>query len=99
MMNRVTRLVSLGGLLALTVSLAVFLHAEGRPAARASHSPATVDRVAVDTNLASNTANTIGTLQSCVIVPSVGQTTQVDVIVGPIGIPSARPLIGVNFNL
>jgi hypothetical protein len=89
-----------GAALALIIACASLLLALGvlRPAG-ASHSPSTVDRVAIDTNIASNGATAIGSLQSCVVVPSTGLTTQIDVVVGPVGIPADRPIIGVGFDL
>jgi len=67
--------------------------------ARASHSTATADRIAIDTDISGNTATAVGTLNSCAIIPTVGGTAQIDVLVGPVGIPSARPLIGFGFDL
>ncbi len=71
----------------------------GLQRAGASHSTSTIDRVAVDTNIAGNTATSIWTLETCIIVPAVGQTTQVDIVVGPAGVPADRPLIGVGYDL
>jgi hypothetical protein len=80
------------------IALATVLLSEHFEAADASHSSATIDRVALDTNIASNTATSIGPLNSCVVIPAINQTSQVDVIVGPVGVPAARPLIGVGYD-
>ncbi len=82
---------------ALFLAVSILLLAPGETGVSAQ-STSTVDRVAIDTNIAGNSATVIGANSSCVIIPSVGQTTQVDVTVGPLGIPAARPLIGMGFD-
>lgn len=91
--------VASGVVFAIVLSILVALASGAFQRADATHSTSTVDRIAVDTNIASNTATSIGTLQSCVVVPSVGQTAQIDVVVGPVGIPSDRPLTGMGYDL
>ena len=90
---KATRILAAAGAAPALIVIAFLLTLGALQPAGASHSSSTVDRVAVDTNIASNTATGIGALQSCVVIPSVGLTTQVDVIVGPIGIPSDRPIM------
>lgn len=85
--------------MAVVLILAVLIASRDLVPAGATHSASTVDRVAVDTSVAGNTATLIGPTTSCVIIPSVGQTTQVDVVVGPAGIPTDRHLIGIAFDL
>lgn len=98
MSRRPLRFIATTSVFILALALTLVLASGDQQGARASHSTTTVDRVAIDTNITSNTATAIGALNSCIIVPSIGQTTQVDVVVGPVGVPSDRRLIGVGFE-
>ncbi len=76
----------------------------GSGGSQASHSSATVGQLAIDTNISNpvpigNTATGIGPLESCAVIPTVGGTAQVDVVVGPVGIPAARPLISMGWDI
>jgi hypothetical protein len=72
--------------------------------AEATHQP--IPLLAVDTNITGNSANTVGTVQTCGQFASVGSTIQVDVVVQ--GVPAAvetqpgvweHGLAGVSFDL
>ncbi len=98
MNRRNFRLPATSAVFLLALAFTLVLASGNGQDARAAHSTSTIDRVAVDTNITSNTATTIGALDTCVIIPSVGQTTQVDVITGPVGVPADRRVIGVGFD-
>ena len=78
--------------------IALFASDALRPAG-ASHSSTSIDRIAIDTNISSNTATSIGALDSCTVIPLPGQTSQVDIALGAVGIPTDRPMIGIGFDL
>jgi hypothetical protein len=94
------RIPALSGIL-LAFALAALLLFNARPGeeATASHSSSTVDRMAIDTDITGNTATAIGALNTCVIIPAVGDTARIDIVVGPLGIPTDRPIIGMGFDL
>lgn len=83
----------------ITIAALILLLQGASETPTSAQSTSTVDRIAVDTNIAANTATSIWTLESCTVVPSVGQTFQVDVVVGPVGIPADRPIIGLQYSL
>lgn len=91
--------VAASGVLAIAAILAITLSVGDTRHTTSAQTPSSVDRIAVDMNVLANTATSIWTLESCAIIPSVGQTTQIDVVVGPVGIPTDRPITGVGFDL
>jgi len=99
-MNRQTvRLLGTGVVFLLALTFTVLLASGQGEEARANHSTSTIDRVAIDTNISGNTATSVGPLNTCVIVPSVGQTAQIDVVTGPLGVPSDRRIVAMGFDL
>jgi hypothetical protein len=96
MIEKSIRYAALGSAFAIALVLAF---TAGSPGSRATHTSSTVDQIAIDTNITGNSSTVAGAINSCVIIPSSGQTAQIDVVVGPIGIPSDRGITGLGFDL
>jgi len=86
----------LGVLLAAIVTATLITVVRGVNGGEATHSQTTIDLVAVDPNIAGNTATSLGSQDICLEVAA-GATVEVDVTVS--AIPSERPLTAFQLDL
>jgi hypothetical protein len=93
------RIANIGALCGAIIAGVVFaggLHLWSGGEAQADHSDSTVDLVAIDTDIAGNTATSFGDIDTCTRIEP-GASLEVDVIVD--AIPEDRPLTAIQFEL
>ncbi|MEX1194301.1 MAG: hypothetical protein WD904_00655 [Dehalococcoidia bacterium] len=86
-------------ILSVLLALTVFWSSDGGHDAAAAFTPAEVDLVAVDMDVAGNTATALGPTDYCGHIAQPGERLTIDVVVDSIPLSRTRGLMGFNFNI